>query len=68
MLEVGLGGRYDATNVMPHPAMTVIQPVGMDHMEFLGNDLAGIAAEKAGIIKRGVAAGRGAAERDRRAT
>src|SRR5689334_12312978 len=53
VLEVGLGGTYDATNVVPHPAMTVIQPVGMDHKEFLGNDLAGIAAEKAGIIKKG---------------
>jgi dihydrofolate synthase/folylpolyglutamate synthase len=53
VLEVGLGGTYDATNVVPHPAMTVIQPVGMDHKEFLGTDLAGIAAEKAGIIKKG---------------
>jgi dihydrofolate synthase/folylpolyglutamate synthase len=53
ILEVGLGGTYDATNVVPHPAMTVIQPVGLDHVEFLGGDLAGIAAEKAGIIKKG---------------
>src|SRR6201996_2859310 len=53
VLEVGLGGKYDATNVVPHPAMTVVQPVGMDHREFLGDDLAGIAAEKAGIIKKG---------------
>ena len=53
VLEVGLGGTYDATNVVPHPAMTVIQPVGLDHKEFLGDDLAGIAAEKAGIIKKG---------------
>jgi len=53
VLEVGLGGTYDATNVVAHPAMTVIQPVGMDHKEFLGTDLAGIAAEKAGIIKKG---------------
>jgi dihydrofolate synthase/folylpolyglutamate synthase len=53
VLEVGLGGTYDATNVVPNPAMTVIQPVSMDHREFLGNDLAGIAAEKAGIIKKG---------------
>ena len=53
VLEVGLGGLYDATNVVAHPAMTVIQPVGMDHREFLGDDLAGIAAEKAGIIKKG---------------
>ncbi len=53
ILEVGLGGTYDATNVILHPAMTVIQPVGLDHKEFLGDDLAGIAAEKAGIIKKG---------------
>src|SRR6201996_2527912 len=53
VLEVGLGGRYDATNVIEHPAMTVIQPVGLDHIEFLGDDLAGIAGEKAGIIKKG---------------
>jgi dihydrofolate synthase/folylpolyglutamate synthase len=53
VLEVGLGGTYDATNVVPDPAITVIQPVGMDHREFLGDDLAGIAAEKAGIIKKG---------------
>jgi dihydrofolate synthase/folylpolyglutamate synthase len=53
VLEVGLGGTYDATNVVPNPAMTVIQPVGLDHKEFLGDDLASIAAEKAGIIKKG---------------
>jgi dihydrofolate synthase/folylpolyglutamate synthase len=53
VLEVGLGGKYDATNVIAHPVMTVIQPVGMDHREFLGDDLAGIALEKAGIIKKG---------------
>lgn len=53
VLEVGLGGTYDATNVILNPVMTVIQPVGLDHREFLGDDLAGIAAEKAGIIKKG---------------
>ncbi|MBV9550709.1 MAG: bifunctional folylpolyglutamate synthase/dihydrofolate synthase [Alphaproteobacteria bacterium] len=53
VLEVGLGGTYDATNVVRRPAMTVIQPVGLDHLEFLGSDLAGIAREKAGIIKKG---------------
>jgi dihydrofolate synthase/folylpolyglutamate synthase len=53
VLEVGMGGRYDATNVVPDPAVTVIQPVGLDHMEFLGNDLATIALEKAGILKPG---------------
>src|SRR5580693_828574 len=54
VLEVGLGGKFDATNVVERPAMTIVQPVGLDHLEFLGNDLAGIAAEKAGIIKHGV--------------
>jgi dihydrofolate synthase / folylpolyglutamate synthase len=53
VLEVGLGGTYDATNVVKHPAMTVIQPVGLDHLEFLGSDLGGIAREKAGILKKG---------------
>jgi dihydrofolate synthase/folylpolyglutamate synthase len=54
ILEVGLGGRLDATNVIRKPAMTVIAPVGLDHQEFLGSSLPGIAAEKAGIIKPGV--------------
>ena len=54
VLEVGLGGTYDATNVVPRPVMTIVQPVGLDHLEFLGNDLRHIAGEKAGIIKPGV--------------
>ncbi len=54
LLEVGLGGRLDATNVIAKPAMTVITPVSIDHEQFLGDTLAKIAAEKAGIIKRGV--------------
>jgi len=54
ILEVGLGGRLDATNVIRKPVMTVVTPVGLDHQEFLGDSLAGIAAEKAGIIKPGV--------------
>jgi dihydrofolate synthase/folylpolyglutamate synthase len=54
LLEVGLGGRLDATNVIEAPLASVISPVGMDHMEFLGDTLAKIATEKAGIIKRGV--------------
>jgi dihydrofolate synthase/folylpolyglutamate synthase len=53
VLEVGLGGKYDATNVIEHPRAAVITPIGLDHAEFLGSDIAGIAAEKAGIIKRG---------------
>ena len=54
VLEVGLGGKYDATNVITRPRLTIITPVGLDHAEFLGNSLADIAAEKAGIIKPGV--------------
>ncbi len=54
VLEVGLGGKYDATNVIAKPAMTVITPIGQDHAEFLGTSLSDIAAEKAGIVKPGV--------------
>ncbi|SFK98314.1 dihydrofolate synthase / folylpolyglutamate synthase [Loktanella salsilacus] len=54
LLEVGLGGRLDATNVVANPALTVITPVDLDHQSFLGDTLPLIAAEKAGIIKRGV--------------
>lgn len=54
ILEVGLGGKYDATNVVGPPHATVISPIGFDHMEFFGNSLTDIAAEKAGIIKSGV--------------
>jgi dihydrofolate synthase/folylpolyglutamate synthase len=54
VLEVGLGGKYDATNVIAHPQAAIITPVGLDHAEFLGTSLADIAAEKAGIIKRGI--------------
>jgi len=53
ILEVGLGGRYDATNVIQNPALSVITPVDFDHKQFLGSDLAFIAGEKAGIIKAG---------------
>jgi dihydrofolate synthase / folylpolyglutamate synthase len=54
LLEVGLGGRLDATNVIEAPLVSVIAPVSMDHTEFLGNSLMEIAREKAGIIRRGV--------------
>lgn len=54
LLEVGLGGRLDATNVIDTPLATVIASIGMDHIEFLGDTLAKIATEKAGIIKKGV--------------
>jgi dihydrofolate synthase / folylpolyglutamate synthase len=53
LLEVGLGGRLDATNVIPDPALTVITPISMDHAEKLGPTLTKIASEKAGILKRG---------------
>lgn len=54
LLEVGLGGRLDATNVIAKPALTIITPVSMDHAEKLGATLDKIAGEKAGILKRGV--------------
>src|SRR5499427_2277718 len=54
LLEVGLGGRLDATNVIERPLITVITPVSYDHAEYLGGTIAEIAAEKAGILKRGV--------------
>ncbi|MCW2273304.1 bifunctional folylpolyglutamate synthase/dihydrofolate synthase [Rhodoblastus acidophilus] len=56
LLEVGLGGRLDATNVIDKPACAVITPVSRDHVEFLGDTLEAIAAEKAGILKRGAPA------------
>jgi dihydrofolate synthase / folylpolyglutamate synthase len=54
LLEVGLGGRLDATNVIDAPLVSVIAPVGIDHTEFLGDTLSAIATEKAAIIKRDV--------------
>ncbi|KKK80195.1 hypothetical protein LCGC14_2825910, partial [marine sediment metagenome] len=54
LLEVGLGGRLDATNVVDTPALTVITPVSIDHQQYLGDTLAQIAGEKAGILKRAV--------------
>lgn len=56
LLEVGLGGRLDATNVIDAPAACVITPVDLDHQQFLGDTLGAIAGEKAGILKRGVTA------------
>jgi dihydrofolate synthase/folylpolyglutamate synthase len=53
LIEVGLGGRYDATNVIDAPAVSVITPVDYDHQDFLGSELSRIAWEKAGIIKAG---------------
>lgn len=54
LLEVGLGGRLDATNVIGRPLASVIMPVSMDHQEFLGDTIEKIAAEKAAILRRDV--------------
>ena len=54
LLEVGVGGRLDSTNVVHHPAVTAITPVSLDHQAFLGDTVAAIAGEKAGILKPGV--------------
>jgi len=56
ILEVGLGGRLDATNVVSRPALSIITPISLDHTEWLGGTLDAIAREKAGILKPGVAA------------
>jgi dihydrofolate synthase/folylpolyglutamate synthase len=52
VLEVGLGGRYDATNVIENPLLSVITSISMDHMDVLGDSIESIAFEKAGIIKK----------------
>ncbi len=54
VLETGLGGRLDATNLVEHPIACVLTSISLDHMEYLGNTVAEIAGEKAGIIKEGV--------------
>ena len=56
LMEVGLGGRLDATNVVDEPLATIVTPISIDHTDFLGDTLEKIAAEKAGIFKRGVPA------------
>jgi len=56
LLEVGLGGRLDATNVVDEPQACVVTPVSLDHADYLGNSVMRIAAEKAGIFKRGAPA------------
>lgn len=53
LLETGLGGRLDATNVLDHPRLTAITPISIDHTSFLGETIEAIAAEKAGILKPG---------------
>lgn len=64
LLEVGLGGRLDATNVVERPLTTVITPVSLDHAEYLGDSIGKIATEKAGILKNGVPAIIAAQSRD----
>lgn len=54
VIEAGLGGRLDSTNILEHPSLTVITSIGLDHCDLLGDSLAKIAAEKAGIFKLGV--------------
>ena len=54
VMETGLGGRLDATSTVAHPSLSVISSISMDHMQYLGNTIRAIAAEKAGIIKKGV--------------
>lgn len=53
ILEVGLGGRFDATNVIANPAVSIIMPISLDHQAYLGDRVELIAAEKAGILKSG---------------
>ena len=53
LLETGLGGEFDATNVIAAPLATIVMPISFDHMQFLGDSLAKIAAAKAGILKQG---------------
>jgi folylpolyglutamate synthase/dihydropteroate synthase len=57
IVEVGLGGRFDATNVIAHPAVSVIMSIGLDHQAYLGDRVELIAAEKAGIMKPGSSGG-----------
>jgi dihydrofolate synthase/folylpolyglutamate synthase len=67
VVETGLGGRLDSTNVV-HPLLSVITPIGFDHVEYLGYTLRSIAAEKGGIIKPGVPVVIGAREEEARST
>ncbi|GAB0112584.1 bifunctional folylpolyglutamate synthase/dihydrofolate synthase [Acidisoma sp. C75] len=67
ILEVGLGGRGDATNVIERPLVSAITSISIDHREFLGDTIAAIAAEKAGILRPGVVAVSGAQQAEARA-
>ena len=51
ILEAGIGGRLDATNIVDHPICSVITSIGLDHTDVIGNTLDEIATEKAGVIK-----------------
>lgn len=51
LLETGLGGKHDATNIVDEKLLTIITPISIDHVEYLGSDVIGIAAEKAGIMR-----------------
>lgn len=64
IIEVGLGGRFDATNLIKKPAVSLIMPISLDHESYLGDRVELIAAEKAGIIKRGAPVVIGAQESD----
>lgn len=68
LLEVGLGGRLDATNVIAHPKACCITSIGLDHQQYLGETIELIASEKAGILKRGVPAVVGAMPQQARQT
>ncbi len=68
LVEVGLGGRFDATNVIPKPLVCAIAPVALDHQAYLGDTISAIAFEKAGIIKRGVPVAVGIQQDDARDT
>ena len=52
LLETGLGGKYDATNIIQSSLCSIITPISMDHMNFLGTDLLKIASEKIGILRK----------------
>ena len=56
VIETGLGGRLDATNILEQPSLTIVTSIGLDHCDLLGNTLEAIAGEKAGIFKQGVPA------------
>src|SRR6202012_2146387 len=64
LLEVGLGGRLDATNVVERPLASAITRVSLDHRDFLGDTITAIASEKAGILKSGVPAAVASQARD----